>query len=322
MRSNKLKICIVGAGGVGGYFGTMLAKQNEVTFIARGTHLEAIKRDGLRLRQVKADGSYTEEICKVPATADPSEIGEVAIVFFAVKVMDVVSAAAQIRPLIGANTKVITMQNGVDAPYQLAEVIGADKVVAGAARIEASVGEPGLAIRYNSDAFPANLEFAELQGEPSPQLEAFHAACQAAGFPAKLERNPKQVLWNKFLFLAAMSGTTAISRATAGQLLSYEPTKELYAEITAELGALGRAEGATFPNAMLEAMKYPKFPPSITLKSSMQRDFERNKFPTELDLLLGRAVELGKQHNIAVPHLKTIYAVLSLAEKIGYHYAD
>jgi 2-dehydropantoate 2-reductase len=317
-----MKICIVGPGGVGGYFGSMLAKHEAVTFVARGAHLAAIKQGGLRVRQVKADGSYSEEVCKVQTTDNPAEIGEVDIIFFAVKAMDVAAGAEQIRPLIGANTKVITFQNGIDAPYQLAEIIGAAKVAAGAARIEATIGEPGLVMRFNADFFPANLEFAELEGDPSPQLEAFLTVCQTVGFPAKLERNPKQVLWNKYLFLAAMSSLTAVSRANVGEFISHAPTKELYAQVVTELAALGKAEGANFPDAILEGAKYPKFPPTISLKSSMQRDFERAKFPTELDLLIGRAVGLGKQHNIAVPHLETIYAILSLAEKVGYRFSE
>jgi 2-dehydropantoate 2-reductase len=319
---NTLKICVVGAGGVGGYFGSLLAKQNEVSFVARGEHLAAIKQNGLRVRYVKSDNSYTEENCRVLTTANPADIGEVDLVFFAVKVMDVKAAAEEIKPLIGATTKVITFQNGIDAPYQLAEVIGAEKVVVGAARIEATIGEPGLVIRYNVDQFPANLEVAELQGAPSPQLEAFLAACQAAEIPAKLEQNPKQVLWNKFLFLAVMSSISSITRANAGEIMHHAPTKALYANLITELAELGRAEGANFPEAMLEVAKSPQFPPHLTLKSSMQRDFERGKFPTELDLLAGRAIELGKQYGIAIPHLETIYAVLSLAEKVGYRYSD
>src|ERR1700719_1450763 len=207
-----MRIAVVGAGGVGGGFGAALAKAGaDVTFIARGAHLVAMKNAGLKV------GGPRGEIHLVPtkATDDPAGIGHVDIVLFCVKLWDVESAGERIKPLIGPGTAVIPLQNGIDAGERLIPILGKAAVMGGVAQISATVAEPGV-IRQTGTFM--RLEFGELDGRPSQRGAAFHALCRGAGFDSTNTNEIIVALWEKFVLLATNSSVSALTRLPFGKL--------------------------------------------------------------------------------------------------------
>src|SRR3954452_24437238 len=207
-----MRIAVVGAGGVGGGFGAALAKAGaDVTFVARGAHLAAMRENGLR---VEGDRGETL-VHPVRATDDPASIGPVDIVLFCVKLWDVESAGEQIRPLVGPNTAVIPLQNGIDAGDRLIPILGEAHVMAGTVAISATIARPGV-IRQTGTFM--SMAFGERDGRTSPRAEKFLALCEKAGFSVMLSNNIAVPIWQKFILLTAMSGCTAITRLPVGKL--------------------------------------------------------------------------------------------------------
>ncbi|MDH5556618.1 MAG: 2-dehydropantoate 2-reductase, partial [Alphaproteobacteria bacterium] len=233
-----MKIAIIGAGGVGGYFGAKLAQSGaDVTFIARGAHGAAIREKGLRVYSPNGDVL----VHPAKAMSDPAMIGKVDVVMFCVKLWDVDSAAEACKPLIGPDTAVICFQNGVDAEERVAAVLGDKHAVGGVAAIAALIEEPGV-IRHTGTM--AWLKYGELDGRASPRLEAFDAACKKAGFEATISPDIAVDIWRKFAFLAPFAGVTAATRMPIGPILADTETRRLFADLIAETVAVGRAKGA------------------------------------------------------------------------------
>src|SRR5262245_46265509 len=230
-----MKIVVMGPGGVGGYFGARLAAAgNDVTFVARGTHLEAMRRNGLRLDSEL--GSL--HLDPVQAVADAREIAAADAVMFAVKMRDTESAAESLRGLAGGGASIFTFQNGVESGARIGRIVGQDKVVQGAARIATHVAEPGV-IKQIGDF--AVLEFGEADGSVSARVRAFHAACSAAGVTAKVSDNISRTLWTKFAFLAPLSGMTALTRGPIGPVRATPKSRALLEAAVAEAVAVGVA---------------------------------------------------------------------------------
>src|SRR5580658_594974 len=205
-RSPDMRIAVIGAGGVGGAFGAALAKAGgDVTFVARGGHLAAMRERGLLIESERGETL----IQPVQATGNPSSVGPVDIVLFCVKLWDVESAGEEIKPLIGPDTGVIPLQNGIDASDRLLPILGARHVMAGTVSISATIARPGV-IRQTG-TFMA-LTFGERDGQSSPRAEAFRALCQSASFDVELSGDIAVPIWTKFVLLTAMSGGTAITR--------------------------------------------------------------------------------------------------------------
>jgi 2-dehydropantoate 2-reductase len=204
-----MRIAIIGAGGVGGYFGGRLAAAGEdVHFVARGDHLAALRRNGLRLVSPKGDA----HVKLVNATPDPIKIGQVDIVLFTVKMYDVDEAASKLAPLLGPSTVVITLQNGVEAVEMVQRHVPRKQIAAGVAYVAAVISEPGV-IKHTA---LETLIFGELDGSPSPRLDKLAAACQRAGFKARVTQTIEQDLWTKFTRLTVFSGMTAVTRSPIG----------------------------------------------------------------------------------------------------------
>src|SRR5450432_2749175 len=207
-----MRIAVVGAGGVGGGFGAALAKAGaDVTFIARGAHLAAMKSQGLKVTGPRGD----THLVPTQATDNPADIGKVDIVLFCVKLWDVESAGAHIKPLIGPDTAVIPLQNGIDAPERLVPILGPKAVMGGVAQISASIIAPGVIRQVGTFM---RMVFGELDGKLSKRGEDFLALCQKAKFDAALSEQIVTELWMKFILLAANSGLTALSRQPIGAL--------------------------------------------------------------------------------------------------------
>jgi len=217
-----MRIAVFGTGGVGGYFGGRLAQAGEeVTFIARGAHLQAICEQGLRVESPK--GHFTVHPAR--ATSDPDEVGPVDYVLVGVKAWQVPEAARAIAPMVGEGTAVIPLQNGVEAPGQLSAVLGAEHVLGGLCQISALVAGPGLIRHVGIEPY---IAFGELEGQgPSTRAERLRAAFERAGVNAEIPKDIQAALWNKYLFIAAFSGVGAVTRAPIGVIRSLPETRAL-----------------------------------------------------------------------------------------------
>jgi 2-dehydropantoate 2-reductase len=299
-----MKIVVMGSGGVGGYFGARLAAAgNDVTFVARGAHLDALRRNGLRL---DADlGSLALNPVKV--VADARDIAAADAVMFSVKMRDTESAAESLRGLTAGGATVFTFQNGVESGRRLGPIVGPDKVVEGAARIAVHIAEPGVIKQVDNFA---SLEFGEADGRASPRVEALHAACVAAGITAKVSDHISRTLWTKFAFLAPLSGLTALTRGPIGPVRSTPQTRALLEAAVAEAVALGVAlktglepEDAARINKQMDGI-------AAHVTSSMCHDLLAGK-PIEVDGLSGAVARLAQENGVPAPTHAFIAAALA-----------
>lgn len=297
-----MRIAIMGTGGVGGYFGGRLAASGQdVFFIARGAHLAALRSNGLRLVSPKGD----LDLPPVNATETPAEIGHVDVVLFTVKMYDVETAANAIVPLMGPNTVVITLQNGVEAVDLVARHVGRTHVAGGVAYVAAVITEPGVIKHTALDA----LIFGERDGKRSERLSAFHGACLAAGFDATVSERIEVDLWSKFSRLSVFSGMTAVTRSPIGVLRDDPDLLAMLKTACEETIAVGRARGVPLPGVVMdEIMNMVHGLPHVA-KSSMLEDLERGK-RLELPWLSGAVVRLGEEADVPTPIHRFIATVL------------
>ena len=302
-----MKIAVVGTGGIGGLFGGLLAHAgHDVTFIARGAHLRAIRARGLR---VELPG---EPITIAPADATdvPAEIGPVDLALLCVKTYDLAEAIEHTRPLIGSRTAVLTLQNGVEAPEIAAAAFGAQYVLPGLVYCEAAVKEPGV-IFVGSPV--RRVVFGEVDGGLTPRARAIADAFAAAGAETSASANVVGALWGKFCFICAMGGCTALARRPLGALVADPEGRALLLAVMEEIRAVGAARGVRFDADPVEAglATAARFP--YETKSSLQRDLERGA-RIEIEALNGAAVRLGRALGVQTPANQAIYAALRLAQ--------
>jgi 2-dehydropantoate 2-reductase len=298
-----MKIAIFGSGGVGAYFGGRLAASDEdVTFLARGAHLAAMQNGGLHIQSPNGD----VHLPAVQATDNPAEIGPVDVVLFTVKLYDVEASAAALKPLIGHDTVVITLQNGVDAMDMVAKHVGADHVAGGAAYIVAVIDKPGH-IRHTT---AQQLVFGERDGRRSDRLVAFEAACVRAAFQAKASTDIVADLWTKFVRLATWSGMTTVTRSPMGVIRDTPETYRLMIAAIQEVIDVGKAKGVNLPSDLMDSTltMIRNFPASS--KSSMLEDFERGR-RLELPWLSGAVVRIGAEVGVPTPIHQFISAILT-----------
>ena len=298
-----MRIAVIGAGGVGGAFGAALANAGaDVTFVARGAHLAAMRAKGLRI----TGGRGETLIHPVQATDDPATIGPVDFVLFCVKLWDVESAGEAIQPLVGPDTAVIPFQNGIDAPERLVPILGAGAVMGGVAQISATIAEPGV-IRQTGSFM--RLVFGELAGGKSDRGEAFLSLCHKAGFDASHSAAILTDLWMKFILLATNSAVTSATRSPFGKLRDDPEVMALFEAGFHEVAAVGRARGVALPNdaeaKMVAATK--AFPPDMM--ASMAHDLLRGG-RIELPWLSGKVVALGRELGVPTPVHAVLHAVL------------
>ena len=300
-----MRIAVMATGAVGGYFGArMAAAGHDVFFVARGANLEAIRSKGLRLDSVHGDLHLPDP----KVTDNPAEIGFVDIVLFAVKLWDTERAAEQALPLVGADTRVITLQNGVDSVERLAPIIGADNVVAGTAHIAAVMPEPGL-VKHTSKF--ARITCGRMDGSAEPCLRAFTDAAKAAGLDIELSHKIDRARWQKFVFLVGLSGATGSTRKPLGPILADPDTRAFFHSLMREVVAVGRAKGVSLPEDYADdRMTFAEASPP-TFKASLLHDLERGN-RLELDWLAGKVVELGRELGVPTPANEAVYAVLTL----------
>jgi 2-dehydropantoate 2-reductase len=301
-----MKIAIMATGGVGGYFGARLAAAGEdVHFIARGQHLAALRANGLVLKSANGD----LHLQPVSATDDPASIGTVDIVIFAVKQYDTESAAKLIKPVIGADTAAITLQNGMDKDERLRAVLGHDHVMDGAAYIAgARVASPGVITHVGK---PARIIFGEADGSRSARGERFLAACKDAGIEATFSTEIAKELWAKFALLSAWTGVSSVLRQPAGEVAGDDNTRKLFADALTESVAIAKANGVDLGDDYLAKQRnfVDNVPPET--KSSMQIDLEAGR-RLELDWLSGAVARIGDELRVPTPTHHFIYAALKL----------
>lgn len=299
-----MRVAVVGAGAVGGYFGGRLAAAgNQVHLLARGEHLRALQKNGLRIRSPLGD----LERLMVPATDDPHGVGPVDVVLITVKAYDLAAAANTAQLLIDDDTAVIGLQNGITAEDELSATLGADRVLGGVAYIEAVVAAPGM-IEHRSSF--ARLLFGELDGGRSSRVDAFQRSCKEAGIDATVSEDIRRDLWNKWIFICAFSGMTALCRQPIGAILSDDDLLRAYRRLLQELVSLGRAKGIELSeDAVEERLTFSREKLHPQMRSSLQGDLERGK-PLELDALNGHAVRLGRRLGVDTPANEMVYAAL------------
>jgi 2-dehydropantoate 2-reductase len=294
---------VVGAGGVGGGFGAALAKAGaDVTFIARGAHLAAMKSQGLKVQSSRGDS----HLVPTQATDNPAEVGPVDIVLFCVKLWDVESAGERIRPLLGTHTGVIPLQNGIDAPERLIPILGRNAVMGGVAQISASIVAPGVIQQVGTFM---RMIFGELDGSASRRAEDFHALCLKAGFDATLSDQIVTELWMKFILLASNAGMMALARQPIGRLRDDPEVRPLLLGAWREVIDVGRAKGIKLPDDALDkVMDFTDHAPPA-MKASMALDLERGN-RLELPWLSGKVVALGRELGVPTPTHAMMHAML------------
>ena len=298
-----MRIAVVGAGGVGGGFGAALATAGaDVIFIARGAHLAAMKSQGLKVQ----GGRGETHLVPTRATDDPAGIGKVDIVLFCVKLWDVESAGEHIRPLIGPDTAVIPLQNGIDAAERLIPILGSNAVMGGVAQISASIVGPGLIQQVGTFM---RMIFGEFDGKRRKRGEDFLALCLKAGFDATLSEQILTELWMKFILLATNAGITAATRQPIGKLRDDDDIRPIMIAAFREVFDVGRAKGVVLPaDAVEKILDFIGHAPP-TMKASMALDLERGN-RLELPWLGGKVVELGRQLGVPTPTHSMMYAML------------
>jgi 2-dehydropantoate 2-reductase len=305
----NLKIAVFGTGAVGGYFGGRLAEAGEdVRFIARGQHLAAIRDQGLRVSSIAGDFL----IRPASVTDRPAEAGPVDVVLVGVKAWQVPEAADAIRPLVDERTFVVPLENGIEAPDQLANVLGVGHVVGGLCRILANVEEPGH-IRHAGVA--PYVAFGELDGSKSARVDALREAfARARGLTVEVPGDIRVAMWSKFVFIAALSGVGALTRAPIGTIRSQPETRRLLEDSLKEIHALARRAGVGVPDDLVATiLGYIDTMPADGL-ASMQRDMMQGR-PSELDAQVGAVIRRAERLELDVPVHRMIYAALLPLER-------
>ena len=297
-----MRIVVMGSGGTGGYFGAKLARAGEdVTFVARGAHLEAIRARGLRVKSA-IDGEW---VVRAPAVERLDGLPPADLVLFCVKSFDTDSAGEAIKPVVGPGTGVLPVQNGVDNEEKLERILGPGHAMGGVAQVLATIEAPGVV----SHRFLGRIVFGEMDGRESERARAFLQACERAGIPAEISANMLRALWEKYVFIAAQAGMTALTRCPAGVVRAVPETRRMYRLLLGEMVALGNAAGAGLDADLPDTAMGMLDNLGAAFTSSLHHDLAEGK-RLELEALHGHAVRLGERHGIPTPMLFAVYAAL------------
>ena len=297
-----MKIAVVGTGGLGGYFGGLLARAgHEVTFVARGAHLAALRDNGLRVES-QLDGTFT---VKGRALEDTSEAGSQELVLYAVKMYQNPQAIEAVRPMIGDATVVLTLQNGIDNGGQLAAALGASHVMIGSAYMEGRIAKPGVVTQGG----PGAAVFGEMEPVITVRGRRLHQVFLDAGWRVELQENMPGMLWKKFAYIAGSAAVNAATNSVYQEMRSIPETRALIKGAVEEVLAVGRARGAPIMEDSLDwAMEsLDRFPGQG--RASLAKDFTDGK-PVELDGLTGTVVRMGREAQVPTPINDALYAIL------------
>jgi 2-dehydropantoate 2-reductase len=297
-----MRIVVMGAGGVGGYFGGKLARAGEsVTMVARGAHADAIRRDGLHVRST-IEGEWRAKP-DVAAALDGHPTADA--VLLCVKSFDTDAALPLIRPVVGPDTPVLTLQNGVEAPEQIDRALGAGHALGGAAYVFATIESPGVVVHR----FAGRIVLGEMDGRVTPRAERLRDVLAAAGVPVELSTAIRRVLWEKYLFICAQAGMSALTRASTGTFRAVPETWRMYRMLLEELALLGARAGAGMPADVVETIMTAAAGLGPETTSSLHHDLLQGR-RLELEALHGHAVRLGERFGVPTPMLFAVYAAL------------
>lgn len=300
-----MKIGVMGSGGVGGFFGMRLAQAGlDVTFIARGAHLAAMREHGLKIENPQLGDSLLTE---VKATDDPSQVGVVDVVLFAVKLWDTEAAARLIAPMVGPETGVLSLQNGVLKDDTLKRIFPAEAVMGGVGYVATAIARPGVIGQTGS---LQRAVIGEYDGVPSARAQTLVDAFQRSGVAAELSADIRRALWEKYVFLVGLSSMTSLTRLPIGPIRGNPRTRAFLYQIMAEAVAVGRAHGVSLPADYADDRM--KFVDGLaeTMTSSMHHDLERGN-RLEIDWLSGGVVKLGVQAGVPTPANSAACAILA-----------
>lgn len=303
-----MRIMVMGTGGVGGYYGGMLARSgNDVTFVARGRHLEAMRERGLEVRT--AGTSFRIE--PTNAIENPDEAGPVDLALFTVKTYDTEPAAAALKPAVGPSTTVLTLQNGIDSIDLLSAAFGADRVLGGVTFVASAVAEPGV---IAENGFSRQVIIGEPAGGSSARVEAVAETFRQAGLDVEISQNVRQTVWDKFVLLAPHATISALTLTPIGETFKTPEAIDLYRTLIAEVVAVGEASGLRFSPDTADRIvnQFKGAPPTQT--SSLQRDYAAQR-RVELEYLTGTVVRRARQLGVPTPGFDALYPVLKVRAK-------
>jgi 2-dehydropantoate 2-reductase len=302
----SVRILIMGSGGIGGYYGGRLAMAgHEVVFTARGAHLEAMQAKGFEIRERDGTATILDPTRAVRYPADAG--GTFDMVLFAVKVYDTAEAAEAIVPVVGPETTVVPVQNGVDAVDELGPVVGRDRVVAGTTLLSAKIAEPGIVERIGRTT---SITIGEPTGPKSERVVRIVDTFNAAGIPdAVATDDAARALWEKFMFLAPIASANSATGLPTGHIRAVPEGRETVLAMQREIRAVGQTSGVNLPDESAERIEALFLNQPDTHTASMQRDFEAGK-RVELETLAGSVVRRGRQVGVPTPVFTTVYAIL------------
>ena len=301
-----MKIAMMGSGGVGGFFGGRLAKAGyDVSFIARGAHLAAMREHGLTIEN-EAQGDI--HVPKVHVTDDPASLGPVDLVILSVKLWDTESAATSILPIVSPKTGVLSLQNGVIKDEILRRVLPESAVMGGVGYVATHISRPGVIHQVGT---MQRIIVGEYDGHASERAKFLHEALVKSGVSAELSGDVRRAIWEKYVFLVGLSATTASMRSTIGPIRSNPQTRAFLLALMREVVAVGRAHGVALPEDYAEArLEFADGLPA-DMTSSMAHDLERGN-PLEVNWLSGGVVKLGKEKGIPTPANSAVCDILAL----------
>jgi len=315
-----MRFAILGSGAVGGYFGAKLARAGQdVTFIARGAHLDAIRNQGLEVQSAKL-GDFT---VRAAAESDTAKVGPVDVAVVSVKAYDNPTALPMLKPMIGPDTVVLTLQNGVDSTDEVAAVVGKEHVLGGTTYVASALEGPGLIVQTGVHR---SIIFGEVFGLPdaasaksgdlsliTPRVQAIADVLASADIHVTPVADARVPIWDKYVYLVAFSGFTGASRLAIGHIWKYPHVQEMFYAASREIAAIAKAEGVTISENRFETLReyMANIPPST--RSSLLIDLEQGK-RIEVEALQGAAVRRAAKHGLAVPIVSTLYALLKAWE--------
>ncbi|MDP3718109.1 MAG: 2-dehydropantoate 2-reductase [Acidobacteriota bacterium] len=305
-----MKIAILGSGAVGGYFGAKLARAGQdVTFIARGAHLEAIRAKGLEVRSAKL-GDFS---VAAAAESETAKVGPVDLVIVSVKAYDNATALPLLKPMMGPGTAVLTLQNGVDSVNDVAAVVGEGPVLGGTTYVATALEAPGLIVQTGVHR---SIIFGEVFGDRSgisPRVQEIAGIFATADIQVTPVADARVPIWDKFVYLVAFSGFTGAARLAIGHIWKYPHVQEMFYATSREIAAIAKAEGVTISPDRFDTLKtyMDNIPP--TTRSSLLIDLEQGK-RIEVEALQGAAVRRAQKLGVPVPITSTLYAVLKAWE--------
>jgi 2-dehydropantoate 2-reductase len=302
-----MKIAIMGTGGVGGYYGGLLAKAGrDVTFIARGAHLQAIRKNGLQVKSVHGDF----QVSKALATDKPADVGPVDLIIFATKTYQTDEAAKAIKPMVGKDTVVVPLQNGIDAADRIGQVVGMDHVLGGATWLSAAIEAPGVIGQYSEFR---RITLGEFSGKTTARLTSIYDLLKETGATVEVSDNILKVLWTKFVFISSVSAMGSLTRMTFGEYRGVPEARAMLTEAIGEVASVARARGVKLDADILAKTQAFIDSSAPGIKPSMQRDVEAGK-PSELESLIGVVVRMGAEKNVPTPVMRFAYAMLKPGE--------